>query len=42
MDALAKALVSPQRLPNPALVGRSAAFIAEKVGIDGSERHPRA
>jgi acetaldehyde dehydrogenase (acetylating) len=33
MDALAKSLVSPQRLPNPALVGRSAAFIAEKVGI---------
>ncbi len=32
-DALAKALVSPQRLPNPALVGKSAAFIAEKVGI---------
>jgi len=30
---LAKQLVSPQRLPNPALVGRSAAFIAEKVGI---------
>jgi acetaldehyde dehydrogenase (acetylating) len=33
MDALAKSLISPQRLPNPALVGRSAAFIAEKVGI---------
>ncbi len=33
MDALAKSLVTPQRLPNPALVGRSAAFIAEKVGI---------
>jgi acetaldehyde dehydrogenase (acetylating) len=33
MDALARSLVSPQRLPNPALVGRSAAFIAEKVGI---------
>jgi acetaldehyde dehydrogenase (acetylating) len=32
-DALAKSLVSPQRLPNPALVGRSAAFIADKVGI---------
>src|SRR6185436_19827540 len=32
-DLLAKALVSPQRLPNPALVGRSAAYIAEKVGI---------
>jgi acetaldehyde dehydrogenase (acetylating) len=33
MDALAKSLVTPQRLPNPALVGRSAAFLAEKVGI---------
>jgi acetaldehyde dehydrogenase (acetylating) len=33
MEALAKSLISPQRLPNPALVGRSAAFIAEKVGI---------
>jgi acetaldehyde dehydrogenase (acetylating) len=33
MDALAKALISPQRLPNPALVGRSAAHIAERVGM---------
>jgi acetaldehyde dehydrogenase (acetylating) len=33
MDALAKSLVTPQRLPNPALVGRSASFIAEKIGI---------
>ena len=33
MEALAKSLISPQRLPNPMLVGRSAAFIAEKVGI---------
>jgi acetaldehyde dehydrogenase (acetylating) len=33
MEALAKSLISPQRLPNPTLVGRSAAFIAEKVGI---------
>ncbi len=32
-DALAKALVTPQRLPNPALVGKSATFIAEKIGI---------
>ncbi len=32
-DALAKALVSPQRLPNPAFVGRPAAAIAEKAGI---------
>ena len=34
MDALAKQLVSPQRLPNPALVGRSAVYIAEKCGIN--------
>jgi acetaldehyde dehydrogenase (acetylating) len=33
MEALAKALVSPQRLPNPALVGRAAAQIAQQVGI---------
>jgi acetaldehyde dehydrogenase (acetylating) len=33
IDLLAKALVSPQRLPNPALVGRSAADIAATVGI---------
>jgi acetaldehyde dehydrogenase (acetylating) len=33
MEALAKSLVTPQRLPNPALVGRPASFIAEKVGI---------
>ncbi len=32
-DALARLLVTPQRLPNPALVGRSATFIAEKAGI---------
>jgi acetaldehyde dehydrogenase (acetylating) len=32
-DVLARALVSPQRLPNPALVGKSAAYIAEKVGL---------
>jgi acetaldehyde dehydrogenase (acetylating) len=32
-DALAAALVTPQRLPNPALVGKSAVQIAEKVGI---------
>src|SRR5216110_1128387 len=29
MDALARALVTPQRLPNPALVGKTATFIAE-------------
>ena len=33
MDSLAKVLVSPQRLPNPALVGKSATFIAGKAGI---------
>jgi acetaldehyde dehydrogenase (acetylating) len=33
MDKLAAALVSPQRLPNPALVGKSARIIAEKIGI---------
>jgi acetaldehyde dehydrogenase (acetylating) len=32
-DVLAKALVTPQRLPNPALVGNSATFIADKLGI---------
>jgi acetaldehyde dehydrogenase (acetylating) len=33
IEALTKVLVSPQRLPNPAFVGRSAVFIAEKAGI---------
>ena len=33
MEALARVLVTPQRLPNPALVGKTAAFIAEKCGI---------
>jgi acetaldehyde dehydrogenase (acetylating) len=33
MDALAKAFVTPQRLPNPALVGKSARHIADAVGI---------
>src|SRR6267378_7627780 len=33
MDALAKALVTPQRLPNPALVGKPAPDIARQVGI---------
>ena len=33
MDALAKVLVTPQRLPNPVLVGKPATEIAEKVGI---------
>jgi acetaldehyde dehydrogenase (acetylating) len=33
MDAVARGLITPQRLPNPALVGKSAQFIAEKCGI---------
>jgi acetaldehyde dehydrogenase (acetylating) len=33
MDAVARVLVTPQRLPNPALVGKGAAVIAEKCGI---------
>src|SRR2546426_2850245 len=33
MEALARMLVTPQRLPNPALVGKSAAWIAKQVGI---------
>jgi acetaldehyde dehydrogenase (acetylating) len=33
MEALARGLVTPQRLPNPAYVGKSAAFIAGKVGM---------
>jgi acetaldehyde dehydrogenase (acetylating) len=33
MAALAKVLVTPQRLPNPAFVGRAATYIAEQVGI---------
>src|SRR5207245_11230435 len=33
MDAVARVLVTPQRLPNPALVGKTATFIAEKCGI---------
>ena len=32
-DAAAKVLVTPQRLPNPALVGKPATFIAERAGI---------
>jgi acetaldehyde dehydrogenase (acetylating) len=36
-DALARVLVTPQRLPSPALVGKSAAFIAEKAGIRAPE-----
>src|SRR5438067_5214426 len=33
MDAVAKVLVTPQRLPNPALVGKPAPYIADKSGI---------
>src|SRR5713101_1450315 len=33
MDALARMLVSPQRLPNPALVGKSAVYIAARCNI---------
>jgi len=32
-DAVARNLVTSQRLPNPALVGKSAVYIAEKCGI---------
>jgi acetaldehyde dehydrogenase (acetylating) len=32
-EALARQLVTPQRLPNPAFVGKSAAFIAQQIGI---------
>src|SRR5437660_5233002 len=33
IDAVGRMLVSPQRLPNPVLVGKTATFIAEKCGI---------
>jgi len=33
METLSAALVTPQRLPNPALVGKSATFIAKQVGL---------
>jgi acetaldehyde dehydrogenase (acetylating) len=33
-EALARQLVTPQRLPNPALVGKSSAQIAGKVGVE--------
>jgi acetaldehyde dehydrogenase (acetylating) len=33
IDAVAKMLVTPQRLPNPALVGKPAAYISDKCGI---------
>ena len=41
-DALAKALVTPRRLPNPAFVGRSAVEIAEPRRAAGPRRHARA
>jgi acetaldehyde dehydrogenase (acetylating) len=33
IDAVGRILVSPQRLPNPALVGRPATYIAKQAGI---------
>ena len=33
VDAVTKVLITPQRLPNPALVGRSAVYIAGQCGI---------
>src|SRR3954470_8298325 len=33
IDAVGRVLVTPQRLPNPALVGKSAVYIAGKCGI---------
>jgi acetaldehyde dehydrogenase (acetylating) len=33
IDAVTKILITPQRLPNPAVVGRPATYIAEKAGI---------
>jgi acetaldehyde dehydrogenase (acetylating) len=33
MDAVARMLVTPQRLPNPALVGKGATVIADKCGV---------
>jgi len=33
IEAVGKALVTPQRLPNPALVGQPATYIAERAGI---------
>jgi acetaldehyde dehydrogenase (acetylating) len=33
IDAVSRVLVTAQRLPNPALVGKSAVFIADKCGI---------
>src|SRR5882757_9157963 len=33
IDAVGRVLITPQRLPNPALVGKSAVYIADKCGI---------
>jgi acetaldehyde dehydrogenase (acetylating) len=33
IDALGRVLVTPQRLPNPKLVGKAAAYVAEQAGI---------
>ncbi len=41
-DALAKVLVTPQRLPNPALVGKSAVLVAEQAGFAVPAGHARA
>jgi acetaldehyde dehydrogenase (acetylating) len=34
MDALAKVFITPQRLPNPTYVGKSATHIAQQIGIN--------
>jgi acetaldehyde dehydrogenase (acetylating) len=34
IDAVSKVLLSPQRLPSPAIVGRPATYIAEKAGVN--------
>ena len=33
IDAVGRVLVTPQRLPNPALVGRTATFVAQQAGL---------
>ena len=42
IDAVGKVLVSPQRLPNPALVGRPATYIAQQAGITRAAGDARA
>ena len=42
MDALAKVLVTPQRLPNPALVGKSALVHRRESRHHGAGRAPRS